>query len=311
MRRIDQLITTVRQQTDTLSFTSTAGIQDDEYIQAFNDAQDRIYSLIQEEFPRVFVKEVEINVNIGQQNYPIPVDCYLGSRVNRVEYSNSGRPENYYNLKQVELWERDQFETGLPYLYIRRGTELLIQPTPRAGGLLRVTYQYKLPRLDKRYGTVGTVVLGVDSITSLILDTTKVFDGDPVVDDGYLTVVNKDGVIKMKGIPVDAIDSSTGEVTVSAGFTFTSGESISVGDFIVRGKNSTTNSLLPDEVESYFIEKCKGKIYRRDSSSDSQETSPEVSAIEQQIVSSYASPSADIDRIPIISPDFLVSDWNY
>lgn len=311
MRRIDQLITTVRRITDTLSFTDTAGIQDDEYIQGFNDAQDRIYSLIQLSFPMVFVKEVTINVNIEQQNYPIPVDCYLGSRINRVEYSNSGRPENFYNLKQVELWERDQFETGLPYLYIRRGAEILIQPKPRSGGLLRVTYQKKLPRLDKRYGSVGAVVLATDSITSLTLDITKVIDGDPVVDDGYLTVVDKNGVIKMMNVPVDAIDATTGVVTISSGFTFESGETIAVGDFIVRGKFATTHSELPDEVESYLIEKCKDKIYRRDSSSDSQETSGEVSAVEDQIVQSYNHPSADIDRIPIISPDFLVSDWNY
>lgn len=309
MRRVDQLISTIRRITDNLTYTETSGIQDDEFIQALNDAQDKIYSLIQNKNPLIFVKEKVLNIAAGQQNYPIPSDCYLGARINRVEYSNTGRVENYYPLRAIQLWERDQFETGLPYLYVRRANEILVQPAPRSFGTLRITYQYNLPRLDKRYGMVSTFTQSGSELTSLFLNTGKIIDKDPLIDEGYITIVDKDGNVKTQGIPITDIDASTGEVFLDY-FVFQDGETISADDYVIRGKYASSKSMLPDICESYFIEYGKSKIQRRDSSSDSQESGMELAQLEQMILDSFADPSADVDRIPLISSDFLVTDWD-
>jgi hypothetical protein len=36
----------------------------------------------------------------------------------------------------------------------------------------------------------------------------------------------------------------------------------------------------------------------------------ELAQLEQMILDSFADPSADVDRVPLISSDFLVTDWD-
>lgn len=310
MKRSDQLITRVRKMTQNVTFTDDSGIQDDEILQGLNDGQERIFSLILDEHSSLFQKEKEIDAVANQANYSLPNDVYLGTRIERVEYSNSGNPQQYYPLRQVELWERDQFETGLPYLYVRRSGEILIQPTPRSPGKLRVTYQKKIPKLDKRRAKVLAVTLSGSGITSLTLDTTLEIDSDSLVDEGYFTVVDKDGAVQMQAIPVDSINTTSGVVAVSSGFTFEDGETISIGDWLCMGKFSSTHSLLDDICEKYMLAYAKWEVFKIDSNSDSQERALELSQIEQQIVGSYSEADHDIDRIPLISSDFLITDWD-
>lgn len=310
MKRSDQLITRIRKMTQNVTFSDDAGIQDDEILQALNDAQDRIYSLILKKNPGVFLKEYEVDSVANQANYAVPSDTFMGTRVERVEYTNSGSPQNYYPLRQVELWERDQFETGLPYLYVRRANEILVQPTPRGAGKLRITYQRTIPRLDKRRAKVASVTLAGNTISSLVLDTTVEIDATSLVDEGWLTIIDRDGAVKMKAIPVDAVNTSSGVVTIPAGFSFETGESITVGDWVTTGKLSSTNSLLDDVCEKYLLCYAKWEVNKIDSSSDSQERQAELLAIETEIEDAYALADNDIDRIPLISSDFLITDWD-
>lgn len=310
MRRSDQLINVIRRATENTTFADDSGIQDDDILQALNDGQDRIYSLIQSKYPKVFLKEKVLNIVNGQQAYSIPSDCYMGTRIERVEYSNSGNDVNYYPLKQIELWERDQAETGLPYLYIRRSQEILIQPAPRSAGTLRVTYQRTVPKLDKRRAKVLSVATSGSSITSLFLDPALELDATSILDHAYICIVDKDGVIKMKDIPVDAVNVTSGEVTVSAGFAFESGETIPVGAWVVSGKNASTHSDLDPVCEKYMLTYAKWDILKRDSSTDAQERLQELQMIEQEITDGYAESDTDPDRIPLISSDFLITDWD-
>lgn len=310
MRRSDQLITRVRKMTQNVTFSDDSGIQDDEILQALNDAQDRIYSLILKKNPGVFLKEYEVDAVANQANYSVPSDTFMGTRVERVEFSNSGSPQNYYPLRQVELWERDQFETGLPYLYVRRANEILLQPTPRSGGKIRITYQRTIPKLDKRRAKVASVSVSGNTLTSLVLDTTVELDSTSILDEGWATVIDRDGVVKMKAIPIDAININTGVVTIASGFSFASGETVAVGDWVVTGKVASTNSLLDDVCEKYLLCYAKWEVNKIDSSSDSQERQAELLAIETEIEDAYALADNDIDRIPLISSDFLITDWD-
>ncbi len=304
MRSLDQLITASRRATGNTDFTSTAGVQDEEFIQALNDAQEEIHSIINVLFPTILMAEKYVDVTISQETYAIPSDCYMGTRIDNISYSPSGLDQDYYIIRKGSLKERIDGINGNPSFYLRQGSNIIIQPPPQNSGKLRIVYQKAIPYLDIRRGTVQAVTLGTNTITSLTLDPAGL-DASALLEQNYITIVDKYGAVKMKDIPVDAIDTSTGVVTVSPGFTFQSGETIVVGQYAVRGKNSSTNSLLPDICEKYLLEYCNMRIFVRDSSTDQAEVAALMAKIEGTLRQAFAEPDNDPDRIPIIDPFYL------
>lgn len=304
MRALDQLITASRRATGNTDYTATAGVQDEEFIQALNDAQEEIQSIINVLFPTILMAEKYVDVSIGQEYYDIPSDCYMGTRIDNISYSPSGLDQDYYPIRKGSLKERIDGINGNPSFYLRQGTQLIIQPPPQQGGKLRIVYQKAIPYLDIRRGTVQVVTLGTDTITSLTLNPSAL-DADALNEQNYISIVDKYGNVKMKDIKIDSVDSATGVVTITSGFTFQSGETITVGDFALRGKNSTTNSLLPDVCEKYLLEYCNMRIFVRDSSTDQAEVSALMQKIEATLRQAFAEPDNDPDRIPIIDPFYL------
>lgn len=304
MRALDQLITASRRATGNTDYTATAGVQDEEFIQALNDAQEEIHSIINVLFPTILMAEKYVDVSIGQETYAIPSDCYMGTRIDNISYSPSGQDQDYYVIRKGSLKERIDGVNGNPSFYLRQGSNLLIQPPPQQGGKLRIVYQKAIPYLDIRRGTVQAVTLGTDTITSLTLDPSGL-DASALLEQNYITIVDKYGAVKMKDIPVDAIDTATGVVTVSPGFTFQSGETIATGNFALRGKNSSTNSQLPDVCEKYLLEYCNMRIFVRDSSTDQAEIAALMAKIEGTLKQAFSEPDNDPDRIPIIDPFYL------
>lgn len=306
MKRVDQLINEAKRETENTESTSDTGVQDSEYIRALNDAQDKIHSAILLQNPQILVTEKEIDVVAEQEAYNMPADVFGTTRIEKVEYSRTSIARDYYELDPAFLDERLNGESGRPSYFIRDSERLLIQPKPAGSGKLRVTYEKVLPRLDKRRGKVQTVILTSNTITQLILNPTT-FTSDDIQemnDAEYLCVVSKRGVIKMKGIPITEVNSSTGEVTVEA-FTFEAGETIAVDDYVVAGAFATTNCQLPDIAERYLLRYCKWRVLKRDSSNDSREEKEEVDEIAADIIATYARADKSIKRIPIIDTDFL------
>ena len=310
MRRVDLLITASRRATENQEFTATAGIQDVEFLQYLNDGQEEIHSILQGTFPSILTAYKTQQVVQNQEAYAMPRDLYLGTRIDQIEYSCSGTPDSYYILKKGTLKERLNTQAGNPAFYIRRGAEILIQPKPQQAGIMRWSYQRAIPTLDVRRGTVLSVVLGTNDITSLVLDTSIFLDADPIVEQQFMTVVDKNGAVKMRSIPVVAIDTATGTVTVEPGFTFESGETIAAGDFVCAGTFSTTNSELPDVCEKYLLEYCNTRILMRDSQTDSAQISQILAKVEQTLRLAFAEPDGDPDRIPLLDVQFLgVEDY--
>lgn len=321
-RRIDRLVTYVRSVTENETANSTTDITDEEIIEYFNQAQDRIQSKIVAQHPRIFVTETTIAAVADQEEYDLPADAFLANKILSIEYtadSTASRPV-YYKL--IPGFERDRAShiSGIPKYYIRRDKltnatgSFLASPAPAAGGQFRVTYIQSIDNLDKRRAVVSAVTLdsGTSSISSLTFDTSgsPPIDFTNLADHEFFCVVNKNGTIKMRNIEFDgdgsdSINTSTGVVTIESGFTYNSGESIAVGDFIVGGKNTSTHSSLPKNVERYLIQFAIFKILKTDSSVDVTEQFQELSIIEQDILDSYQEIEEDIHAIPIIE------DWEY
>jgi hypothetical protein len=95
-------------------------------------------------------------------------------------------------------------------------------------------------------------------------------------------------------------------VTITSGFTFEDGETISAGDWVCAGDFCTTHSELPEEVERYLIAYSAWKILKRDSNADFAEQQQELLEMETEIVAAYADLLDDIYEVPIINDDI---DW--
>lgn len=305
MRKLELLILASRRATENQEFTDTAGIQDDEFIQYFNDGQEEIHAIINQAFPRILMKQKTISLTQNQEGYSIPSDCYLGTRVDFVEYTPNGSPDSYYPLKKGSLKERLNGSQANPSFYIRSGSQLLLQPVPQSSNAqIRVTYQRAIPKLDTIRATVESVTLGTGTITSLVLDDAVLMDTAALLEEGYVTIVDKDGQVKMQSIPVTAI-SSSGVVTVGAGFQFEAGETIAAGDFVCRGKFSSHFSQLPDICEKFLLEYANTRILIRDSSTDSGTVGQVMLKIQGSIQTAFAEPDNDPDYIPVLDGQYL------
>lgn len=318
MRYLKYLIQQVRAETENEEVSDFVGIQDQEFIQYFNDAQARIQSRIIAQHPSVFVEEVIIDIVSGQEAYNLPSDAYLGNKVSNVEYSFTGKEEDFYALEEASLKRRSSGIEGSPSRYIRKSGKLLLAPVP-SQGKIKINYIRRVKELDLRRGAVRYPISDLSSGANLIFNST-LFTTDTTGSSNasteksslekneYICVVDKDGITKMKNIPLTGFSTSleggTSEIVLQLGsHTPEAGESISAGDYVVGGKDTSTHSSLPTELERYLIAYCSWKILKRDSSVDSQEAVQELIQMEQDIIAGYAAISDDIRNIPEINDD--------
>ena len=307
-RSLQLLIDASRRETENEEFSDTIGIGNEEFIRYANDAQKVLQSAISGVYPMLLSQEKIISSVVDQEAYDIPDNAFLGNRIDNVEYSPSGRDDQYRKLKQGTLSERRSGISSTPSFYIRRSGQILLQPKPDTSqGKIRLTYQKQLPRLEIVRGYVSAVTLDSvnNQITSLTLDSTQSIDKVELEQETQLTVIDKNGVQKMRNVQFDEVDETTGIVTITSGFTYEDGETIAVGDSIVRGGDSTTHSELPEMCEPFITAYMNWKILKRDSSNDAVEMGQEVAALKAEIVQSFSTTDHDPDFIPILDDQFL------
>lgn len=311
MKRVEQLITRIRRETENEEFGDTYGIPENEIIDYLNDAQDRVYREIVKTHPKFFVEQLIDTVTVNVESYSLPARIYLG-QITLLEWSSNGDVRDYYRLKPAMHVERLSAPAGNPSYYIRRNKEILFAPPPgQSNGYIRLSYVKKLPKLDKRRATVSAVTLdsGTSTITSLTLDTTTTLERAELLDENYFCVVDKDGDLKMASIPFTDIDADTGVVTLGAGFTYETGESISVGDYLVRGEYTCNRSQLQDLCENYIY--SHARMETQDSDSDAPGTNNQLQKMERllvEITDAYADPHDDVTEIPVLDYSWQVED---
>lgn len=305
-RYVAHLITDVRDSTENTDFSDTIGIKDAEFLRYLNDAQHRIHNLLIQQHPSVFLVEKEYSIVNDQEEYSLPLDCFAGNKVTQVEYSPTSSDNDYYPLRPASLYNRSKGTKGDPSFYIRKSGKVLLLPVPNSSsGKLKITYVQKMPQLDLRRGTVSNVVLDstTNTITTLELDvSTDVVDGTTLAKYTRLTIVDEEGNIKMKNVKFTEANAGTGVVTIDPSFTYETGETISVGDYVVAGPISSTHSQLDSMIERYLIAYVSFKIFQRDSNvTDLQVQQSILGTLESEIVESYQEISDDITEIPVIN----------
>lgn len=304
MRRLEHLISQVRRQTDNEVIGDDDGISKNELIWYFNEAQTNLQEAIINTYRKSFSEVAYISAVGSQEEYSLPDYTFSGQSVVKIDYSHDGQAKNYIPLNKVEFVEQRSIN-GVPLFYVLRKNKVIFNPIPQSSitNAFRVTYNKALPMLDVRRSTVKAKTEGAGTLTALTLEPTFTgFSVDDWADDDYLTVIGADGTIKCPKIAYTAV-SALGVLTMPT-HTYLTGETVTVGDYVVPGERATTHSELPDNCERYLVSYVVWKILKRDSSKDSQEHLQELVMMSQQIVDTYAGAAQDITRIPVINTDW-------
>ena len=305
MRRIEKLILQARRVSDNEEFdndpSNPLGIIDDEVVEYINEAQENLQSTISLKHKKVFITIIKINLEAEEEKYALPKDLFLDGRIVHLEALFNNRVDDYYTLDQRHVKERlPNVSTSFPDYYIRLGTNIFIQPRPsvsRTDGL-RLTYQHRLPTLDVRRGLIASITnpsgnsltkITLNIATTIPRDANLSLIADRTIENfDFITVVDSTGAIKMKDIPVDSYDETTGIITITPSFDFQTGETAVLGNYIVGGTNATTHSELPETCGRYLIAYAAWKILKRDSSVDLKDQERELGFMLREIAGSFA-----------------------
>jgi hypothetical protein len=309
MKRTEHLVRQIRRQTDNVQFGEDDGITTEELIQYINDAQRNLQAAIIRTHKNAFVEIAYEDSVSGQDEYSLPSAAWLGSGLILVEYSDTGQEKDFRPLDKVEYIENRKSE-GTPIQYAVRKNRVALDPIPRSNitGGIRIIYNQRVPDVDIRRSKVTTATLNGagTEMTALTLDFTySAWDDAAWADeDDFLCIVDEAGTIKMASIAYTAINPTTGVVTLAGNHVLQPGESISAGDYVVRGLWASTHSHLPDEAETYLIKYANWEAYSRDSSDDQAPASEKMAMIRKQIIDSYETYNDDIHQIPIINYEY-------
>ena len=314
---IDSIIDEVRESSENEDFNTSLGLSEEEFVRFINEAIARLHGKIVSQHTNVFLEEVITSVTSGTQKYAVPRRAFNKNAIAQVEFSTTSATDDYYPLKSTSLRNRHPNAEGDPEFYIRRAREILVIPTPtNTSGSLRITYVKKPKRLDKRRAQIKVVTTLNNTITNLEANYVNgsSVDNTELNKRTLITVVDKYGNIKMDNILLSSIGSSDNydaTLNIDSSFTYESGETITVDDYIVSGEYTTTHldeNDFDQYLEDYIREYARLRTLQRDSSVDTQEALGTLSAMEDQIIANFKDLSDDIDNIPIINID---DSWGF
>ena len=244
MRRVERLLTQIRRPTDNESVTAdTQGVQDEELLEALNDAQAYLQQELETINSEPFERESFLDTVSGQEAYDLPDRIYLGQNVVLVECLTGSGSQTYYPLRKIELHERRTVPTGgMPSYYVTRNKQILLNPFPTVSITdgIRLNAVQQLPRLDKRRAQITAVTVSSGEVTDITVDATDYadyfqgateFSASRILVDDHFSIVDADGNIKARNIPITAI----AEVDVADvdTITFPTKSACAAGDYVV------------------------------------------------------------------------------
>jgi hypothetical protein len=310
MLRVEHIIKHVRRQTDNETIGTDQGMSDEEIIRYLNDAQDDIYGDIVNTFRGKFYAQEVIAVSANVASYATPSKAFMDDQIAMIEWSLTGFDRDYRALKRVTMRERCSVE-GWPSRYAVSNKKIFVWPVPVSPqGNLRVTYNKKVPTMDKRRAQVNVATIALGVLTGLTLKgvsgaAISATEVSGFSNEDYLCVVSADGTILCEGIGYTAV-SALGVVTLSGNHTLLTGETIPTGAYIVLGSYASTHSEMPDDIENYLMAYAAWAVYKRDSNSDLGPQQQTMVAMKQSILDNYAEMNLDIDWTPEVNTYF---DW--
>lgn len=320
MKYLGDMIERVRSDTDNESWGTDEGISDTDIVNFFNDAKEMLQGVVLRSYPdsTLFDYRVVINTIDRTAEYPLPGNpnylgtpttapaALFGNSVRQVEYSYTGRDDDYTNIEPVDLKELSKVYSDPINKYAKRGSYIIVSPVPQSSGkLLRVTYPARLDQLDVRRGTIDSA-----TTSSITLEASPVPDSALSDTSFYISICSADGTVAKYARLVDSYDSGTRVLTLNTGTPLTVAEAAAApGSFVTLGNRSSTHCRFPDgtpadDFEKYLIAYATWKILKKDSSSDAEGAGNELSIIESDIMKNIVAVTKDAQQVPVI-------DWSW
>lgn len=303
MRRLELLISEARRQSNNTRYDADSGVPQATFVQYFQNAQDELEKAAKNVKGKYFLGQAPIiTVVPDQELYDYPYDIYMQS-IDTLEWSQDA--STYYPLALATPKDRLSDQSGWAYGYIPRHDGYLLTPTLQSG-YLRINYIKKLPQVQVRQGLISAATVTSGNLTALTLNVSDPsFDGTALNEQNYLCVVDRYGEQTAISIIYDSVNTTTGVVTITGGtFPLGTGETVTVGNYVVVGSNAINLPKWPTIIESYLIKYAVYQAKLGDSSNWTKAVKDDVSAMISSCVESLASPNDDIS-VP------LVSNWNY
>ncbi len=305
--RADHIIRIARSRTGNREYSTTAGLQQRDFVAFLNDGQERLFNKMLQTHSTLFQKQVYLSTVSGEAAVDLPAsDIYLQHNIVTAMFSYNGNPVNYAPLVLRTVRE-EQSVNGYPSSYFLLDDQIILSPRPSntVDNALKITYQKVVPALDIRRGLVeahDTTSITLSSGTSILLSETEYDLANGWVD--YISVVDKDGIQLATELPVTSYSSTTKvivtELTADQVTAITDGAA-----YIVFGKNASTNAWLPQVCERFLTEYTVLRAQMRDSSKESAETSPLLLAIEKDILDAVEDLEEDVHSITILDSSML------
>lgn len=301
MKRSEQIIDMARQLSQNTRYDDDSGVPQKVFVQYLNNAQDSLLKEVVNLKTKFLKKYENITVVPGQEVYDYPYDLYM-QHIDTIQWSDRATTGFYQTLNKSYTKERVSIQTGYPFGYILQNDGYHLNP-PINNGVLQVTYIKTVPKLQKKNGliTVATVN-GSNQLTALTVSITGSYDATEIDDDYYLCVVDKFGNQKARNI--EYTSQASGVFTLSPQ-TLGTGQTISTGDYITIGKNTTNLPQWPDVCESYLIKHMVYDAKYSDSSQWSAEAKKDMTDFFVTLSGSFATLSDDITSIPITNTDYI------
>lgn len=291
MKRLEYLIYEARRNTDNLD---TNGVKDAEFIQYFNDAQKMIQLLIFKNHPLCnhFLAEEIYDSITPDVELDLPTDCYANNAIGTVEgrFGDSSINGGYRPIKRV--WQEDRANF---FGYLTRNQKLILTGQQISSQLeaVRLTYFRRLPRFDKRWGSIASIV-------GSTLNLSGATDSDLSLIDDTISIVNADGEIIQGNIKVSSYSLPT-SLTVSTALL----GSVAAGQFIVSGGYSTTACELPEECEPYLRSYVEFAVKNRNNYTDADRQKIWTDEQKTAIIDLFSNNTKEITAPPITDVDFL------
>lgn len=310
--RADHIIRTARSRSGNKNYSRNQGVQQRDFVQFLNDAQARIYNLILQTRSSLYQKQAFGDTTANSPYVQLPdEDIYLGHNVVAALYSHNGNPINYSPL-ELRTVRQEVSVAGYPNSYFLLDDQLVLSPYPSSGvqRAVKLTYQKIIPSLDIRRATIEDTDINLGVYKLLLTAGTFL---DESVDDltggwvDYVTAVDRDGTVTLAGMRAISYDTATRYLTVELPATMTNQEfnDATIDNYLVFGKNATTNSQLPEICERYLTEYTVMRAQMGDGNKESVDTSPILMAIEKEIVDAIEELEEDIYTIPIVDRSMM------
>lgn len=297
MRYLEQLIDRARELSQNTRYDANSGVSQKMFVQFFQNAQDFITREVVSSKSKYFIKPTLVSVVSGQEEYAYPSDIILQG-IDTIEWSQDS--QSWMFLEKNISKDRISSVSGWPYGYMLTREKIILTPSI-TGGTLRITYNKRPKRLEKRSAKVTSTV--GSPITAINTDGTWASQELSYIGEfDSITIVGANGVIKVANIPISSVGVNVINIP---SYTLGSGEAIAAGDYVLASGNAANVPDFDDMVESFLVLHATYQAKYGDSSQWSKAVQDDVASHFGQIKDCFGTLNEDFAHVPIISTDFL------